>query len=354
MRMMWQILTTMIIGLAIANSALGAENDLKVGSIAPGLDIEKWYNSSEITIKNGQVYLILFFSFDDKRLSKLIPSLQEKHEYFALKGLKVIGITSEEVDYVEGQLSKRRREKLTFPIAVDRRSSTSRAWLDAAGHQAPTFFLVGKRGHIQYIGDTSEDEFDDILKQVMEGRYDAIMNEKAVPMIRAAENARKVRNWRMCHKLYDDVIKVDPFVFALYAMEKYEIMLMDQDDPEEASKYAQTLLTEYADDPAFLADFSKKIATDPDISNAKRDLEFAMQSAELAAKQINPEDPDRYALLALIHYHNGRYQQAIQLQKKAYFSALPEEKEHYQRTLRNYQKAAQRESARVKNPTDPE
>ncbi len=354
MRMMWQIFTTMVIGLAITTSTYSAEGDLRVGSVAPGLDIEKWINSGEITIQNGKVYLIMFFSFDDRRMSKLIAALQERHEYLAQEGLIAVGITSEEVEVVEDQLERRKREKLTFPIAVDRRQSTSRAWLDAAGREAPTFFLVGKRGRIQYIGDFSDDEIDEIMPQVLEGRYDAILYEQAKPMIRAAENARKVRNWRMCYKHYDDVIKVDTFVFALYTLEKYEIMLMDQDDPEAASKYAQTLVTEYADDPAFLADFSEKIATDPEISDAKRNLEFAMQLAELAAKQIDPQDPDRYALLALIHYHSGQYQQAIQLQKKAYFTAHPEEKEHYKRTLRNYQEAAQRESAKVRDPSDQE
>jgi hypothetical protein len=71
----------------------------------------------------------------------------------------------------------------------------------------------------------------------------------------------------------------------------------------------------------------------------------ALEAAEGAARLRGPTDPNAMALLAKVHYHRGEVDEAIKLQKKAYFRAGPKQKEQFRRVLTAYQESAARGAA---------
>ena len=197
------------------------------------------------------------------------------------------------------------------------------------------------------LGNPHEDRFDSVLQTVMDGRYDADLNRQVEPKRQAAANARKMRNWRMCFKLLDDIIETDPHVFAFTTLDRFEVIIVDQKDPDRAYEYARQLLNDYADDPGLLEALARKIATDPKIVPEQREMEIAMDAANAMGAATGKETPKVYAVQAMIHYHAGRLDEAIDLQKKAYFMARPKQKAGFKRVLRDYQEAAQREKVKA-------
>jgi thiol-disulfide isomerase/thioredoxin len=341
------ILSAML-ALVLAGPAFG-QKKLSVGDAAPGLDIEQWVKGSETTIAAGNVYVIEFWATWCAPCKKSIPHLSELQEEFADGGLTIIGISYEEAAKVS-PFVRTMGEKMKYTVAVDRRESTKRAWMSAAKVEGiPAAFIVDRNGKVVFIGNPhpeADDDFEGILRQVMAGRYDPKLQEQAEPALKAARQARKIKNWRMAMKHYDEVINLDARIFATIAIERFDMMVRDMGDKDEAYAYAQTLMADkFASDAGALRMLSQKIATDPHIDAANRDMDVALQGAEKALAIAGPNDAEALAGLALVQFKRGDVAKAIDLQKQAYFNANPKTKPGYKRTLTTYQEAAQRTSS---------
>jgi thiol-disulfide isomerase/thioredoxin len=335
-------------GLLLSAAAAQAQDQqLKVGDAAPGLDIEKWVKGPETAIEKGKVFVVEFWATWCLPCKKSIPHLNDLYQEFEEDGLVVIGISDENAEVV-GKFVKAQGEKMSYRVAVDRRAQTSRSWKEAAKLSGiPAVFIVDRSSRIQYIGNPLETSFESTLRRVMAGRFDATMDAEVEPIISAARSARKVRNWRSCMKYLDMVVEFNPQVYAPYNLEKFEIMLIDQDDPKKAYEFATTLIGKYASDAPFLASLAEKIATDPIIPNEKRDMAVAMSAAAASKSAGKPDSPEGYAIVALVHFYSGNVKEAVNLQKNAYFKATPKKKAEYKRVLDSYQAAAERSASKA-------
>jgi tetratricopeptide (TPR) repeat protein len=152
-----------------------------------------------------------------------------------------------------------------------------------------------------------------------------------------------MRNFRMAMRMYDEVIELDPQVFANQALEKFEMMLVEMHQTEQAYEYARQLIENYSGDPTALAKLAEKIATDPVIPDDLRDLDMAMTAAERAARGASPDEPQGYAIQALVHFHAGRIDEAVRLQRKAFFVARPTIKPEFRRVLESYREVQARQ-----------
>jgi hypothetical protein len=188
------------------------------------------------------------------------------------------------------------------------------------------------------------------LKAVMNGRYDPKLQRQAGPVLAAARNARKVKNWKLASMHYDEVINLDAKIFADVAIEQFEMMLIEMGDKAKAYDYARTVLMgqKFASDAGALAELAKRIATDPKIDKANQDLNFALEAAEAAHRLVGDEEPEALATLALVRFARGEIEQAVGLQKQAWFNASPKQKAEFKRTLDSYQNANQRAAAVTK------
>jgi thiol-disulfide isomerase/thioredoxin len=332
--------------LTLAVSALAQDKKLDVGDQAPGLDIELWAKGDETTLESGNVYVVEFWATWCTPCKKSIPHLTSLQKDYKDKGLTIIGISDEEPDKVKS-FANQMGSKMEYTVAADRRDGTKRAWLQAAGLTTiPSAFIVDRKGKIAWIGNPLDEDFDSTLKRVMSGRYDPKLEKAAVPALRGAANARKARDWRLANKYYDEVVALDPAVFAAVALDKFEMLLIDKDDPKAASDYARKLMNEeFANDGEALQMLAEKIALDPKVADkSKRDLDLALEISEAARKVIGNDDPTALAGVALIRYNRGEIDQAIELQKQAYFNAVPKAKPAFKRQLEIYQQQGQRQA----------
>ncbi|MHC4448208.1 MAG: peroxiredoxin family protein [Planctomycetota bacterium] len=336
------------LALAITAGASAQRKKLEAGDTAPGFDVEAWVGGEEQKIEEGSVYVVLFWEPQSARrmtgdTTRVFSHLGELAKYHIPDKLLVMAIGSAEEELQ--RFARSQRQGLGFPLGADRRDSTKRAWYDAANaERLPCVFIVDRKGRIAYIGDPDED-FDRILDRVLRGRYDARLEYQAVPQLRAARNARKVRNWRLAMKHFQDVIDLDPKIFAEVAVELFDMFLVYMEDSDRAYSYVDTLRAgPFQDDAGALRMLAEKIASDPKIEQKNRDVDMALGLAEAAQQVAGASDPEALATRAFVHYHRGEFDEAVEYQRRAYFVALPIRKEQYRRTLVTYQEAHQRAS----------
>ena len=342
---------TVLVLLLVAAPALGQRNKLSVGDAAPGLDIEEWVTGQDVSITGGQVFVVVFWATTSAPSRAAMPHLSGLQDRFGDEGLTVVGISAEDggADLVKPFVIAQGK-KMRFPVGVDRRRSTSRAWSKAAGiDDLPVAFIVDRKGKIAFIGDPRPKrdtgiEMVRILGKVLRGRFDPVLEKSAKPMLVSARSHRKSRTWRMAMKQYDEVIDLSPTVFADVALERFEMMLVDMNDAKGAYLYArETLVGDFfAGDQEGLRMLAEKIATDHRIDTGARDLDLAIEAARSAVRLTGEAVPASQATLALIHFHRGEIDDAIRRQKKAWMLARPRSKAELKSVLKSYQEAAGR------------
>ena len=322
---------------------------LKVGDPAPALDVDGWVDGEDVTIKPENVYVVMFWDsvtssgHTNSETVKSINRLRKLHELYGDRGLVVIVISPDDAERLSA-VARSQRQTTGFNLAADRRSATHRAWVKRAGiDKLPVGFIVGK-GKIMYIGQPRDADFTNILIQVMTGRFDPQLQEEAQPTLNSARRARKVKNWRMALKWYDEVVAMDGRVFAPVALERFEMMLVDMSDREAAYQYVRdTLIGQiFADDAGAMRMLAVVITENPQLAAAQRDLDVAIEAALLSLELDGRQNPDALSCAAGVHFHRGEYNDAISLQTQAYFNARPSEKAAHRGLLDGYQRSAAR------------
>jgi len=271
-------------------------------------------------------------------------------EQYGDQGLVVIGI-SDELEGVVRPFVDRMGDRMNYTVATDRRDATKRAWFKKAGLKGiPGAFIVDRTGKVAFIGNPIDpnDNFDAILARVMTGRYNPVLQRKAEPALTAARQARKIKNWRMAERYFNEVIAMDAQVFAEVALEKCEMLAVDMNQRDKAYEYARSDLIGdlFKNDPGALQMLAVRIVTDPrfvtDPARDPRVLDLALEAAEAAQRVAGRDDPESLSTLAMVHYYRDDIEQAIDLQTKAYFIASPKNKPRFKRVLSSYQQAVDR------------
>ena len=136
-------------------------------------------------------------------------------------------------------------------------------------------------------------------------------------------------------------------VFAMTALERFEMLLVDMDEREQAYQYAREQLIDrmFASDSGALRMLAVKISEDPGLSADQRDLDVAALAAERSLELAGSRNPDALACAAGVHFHRGEYREAIDLQTQAYFNARPMEKAAHKGLLNGYRKGSQAATA---------
>ena len=322
--------------LAVSIPVHAQKEKLAVGDQAPEISISTWVKGESTAITSGQVYLIEFWATWCGPCKRAMPHLSDLQEQYGSR-VTVIGISTEELDVVKRFV--RKSEVMNYTVAVDDNKATNNSWMKAAGKNGiPCTFVVDARGVIQYIGHPMDPDLEEILPLVIAGRYDAKLFDRSRATRRAADNARESRNWRMCMKHLDDIIALDPHIFASLHQQKFEIMLLDMDDRDAAYAYIDHVVQEYGEDADLLFSLATQIATDPGIPETKRDFPRAILIAEAAARLITEGDHRKYSVPAQVYFKSGDLIRAASLQRKAVRMASPRDKDQMQHDLESYLK----------------
>ena len=334
---------------AIASAAMGQMTNLHVGDQAPGLDVAKWVKGQETKVEEGTVYIVEFWATWCAPCRKTIPHLTELQKEYEGQGLRVIGVSTEDEKTV-ANFVRAQGSKMDYTVVVDKFNATERAWMNSAGQKGiPTAFIVDRKGKVQFIGSPFDEHFDTVVSLVVRGRYDAKLMVQAVPHLKAAETARKVKNWQLATKHMQDIYALDKHVFAELLLEQFEMILVDQKDPKGAYAFAEAMMiTERGPaDPELMGWLAEKIVTDPKIATENRNFEVAMKAAETSMQYARQDDPAPRSVMATVLFHKGETDKAVALQTEAWMMAAPKQKADYKRVLESYQKAAARSAARA-------
>lgn len=155
-----------------------AEDRLAVGSMAPPIDIEHWFNGKEPigSLEPDQAYVIEFWATWCGPCVASMPhlrDLQQRHR----DDIRVISVSDEDPATIERFLERERdgdsfREITSgYWLASDPDGSMKRDYMKAAEQRGiPTAFLIGKTGLIEWIGHPGL--IDGPVAQVLAGTWD--------------------------------------------------------------------------------------------------------------------------------------------------------------------------------------
>jgi len=130
---------------------------LKVGDPAPPLKVSKWLQGEEVRkFEPGKVYIVEFWATWCGPCIWMMPHAAELQDEYRDRGVTFLFYTARDSDNTEEKVAafvKRRGPKLKYTFAYADDSTTSDAWMKAAGREGvPCAFVVDKTGRIAYIG----------------------------------------------------------------------------------------------------------------------------------------------------------------------------------------------------------
>lgn len=159
-----------------------AEATLGIGSKAPALDIEHYFEEGDSKVtkfEDGKVYVVEFWATWCGPCIASMPHLAELQTKFRKDGVQIVSISDETVDEVEATLKRPYPGKemsfaeVTSPytLTADPDRSVHQDYMEAAGERGiPTSFIVGKTGLIEWIGHPAE--LDEPLTAVVNDSWD--------------------------------------------------------------------------------------------------------------------------------------------------------------------------------------
>lgn len=180
-------------GLVFALMAVGAGNlsanenlaKLTIGSKAPSINIEHWLSMPDgfeevKRFQKDRVYVVEFWATWCGPCLRAMPHIAEVAEKYAEQGVQVIGVSSEDLSKVETFLEKKWKKgepetwadiTSKYCLTCDPDESVKKGIFRAAGQTGiPRAFIIGKTGHIEWIGHPTR--IDDPLEKVVAGEWD--------------------------------------------------------------------------------------------------------------------------------------------------------------------------------------
>ncbi len=186
-------------------------------------------------------------------------------------------------------------DTMGYTVAWDNGRATNDAFMGAASqHFIPCAFVVDKDGKVAYFG--SPEPLDSILKQVLDGTWDAKAFDQ-ISKLPEGDDAAAV-------KKLDEIAAKSPKMAPLLAM-NYNAIAWGIVDPK------------------------KKNAKNPDLATA-------MKAAEQAVKLSENKDGEILDTLARVYWVKGDKAKAIETEAKAVAAAPEAEKADLQKTLDEY------------------
>lgn len=140
-----------VLVLISCNLGFAQDGTLKVGDVAPPIEIGKWLNVDKARLSTGpalegKVVLVDFWGTWCGPCVRAMPQIQRLHDRYRDRGLVVVALSYEDTDTMKPFLKK---NAYTMPIASD----TKKRCVTAYGVKSwPTTFLIDKEGKIAYVG----------------------------------------------------------------------------------------------------------------------------------------------------------------------------------------------------------
>lgn len=344
--------------VALAGTAFAGDDDLAMklnpGDKAPAIDVSHWLKGDAITeFEEGKVYVVEFWATWCGPCKASMPHISELQTKMKDYDVTVLGISDEKLQTVAGFLVQSDKEgkmwwdKIQYTLGTDPDKSVYKDYMNAAGQRGiPTSFVVGKDGHVEWIGHPMN--LDDVLEDVVHDRWDrdAFATEwkesmaseaKAMKIFQKLEEASNAQDWDALQNAFDEVIALGDR-YEGYKAQKFVVYLTKQNDPKQGYAYGEKLAKEYWDEAMMLNQLAWYTVDTEGVET--RNLEFALKLAKRANELTNDSDGAVQDTLARVYYEMGDLDKAIATQKKAVENATENFLPDLKAALEKYEQAA--------------
>lgn len=285
----------------------GALPAAELGVPAPPLKITSWIKGKPIdlsTARTNTIHVVEFWATWCGPCRKTIPFLSEIQKRFKDRGVKVVGISSEEPDLVKPFVTKMGAQ-MDYTVAVDTDRATTLPYLELFGERGiPHAYIVDKDGRIAWQGHPMAG-LDAILEEMVAGRY-------------TIEGTTRARN-------------------AEPAMQRYFEKAAAGVPADSIRPEGDRILKESEGSTDSLNRMAWVILHHPRIQT--RDLDLATRAAKTAFDRTEGKQAFAADTYASALFTGGKIKEAIETQTKALASARPEERPAMEKTLSTYQAA---------------
>jgi thiol-disulfide isomerase/thioredoxin len=292
---------------------------LHIGDPAPPLQIADWVTGTPVaTFEKGRVYVVEFWATWCDPCKASMPHISQLQEEYA-DTVTFVGVTDENRDQVDDFLAspspedKPWSEIVKYNLALDTSGrDTSTAYMKAAGQNGiPTAFVVGRTGHVEWIGHPAA--IDAPLQQIVDDNWNRDQF--------ASQLARKQERQAAILK-----------AFALIKQKKYAAGL--------------DVLKSVVDDEWQDAGFLNQVAwmTATEFPAEDRDLAWTEKVALRAAELTQHQEAAILDTVARVYYERANLASAIEWQQKAVDLA---DDTAYSETLAKYE--SERDGAATQN-----
>lgn len=332
---MWRSLFAIGLAIGLGRPALAqpeaALPALHVGDPAPPLRVAAWVKGEPISaFAPGRVYAVEFWATWCGPCVAGIPHLTElQHEL--REHADFIGLTAEDesntLDVVR-QFVAAKGDAMDYRVAFDNGTTTWSTYMEAAGqHGIPCAFIIDKQSRVAWIGHPAQPQFAEVLKEIVEDRYDFEAAQKAAAEA-AAQEEQIARTQAELHAawsagetgraldLVDSIVASNPDAMRRWAWWKFETLMSDGARHAEAYAYVRSMLAgPYKDNADMLLQFTYGIADSLGIDDA--DMDLALHLAQRAVEITEGQDHRMLQGLAMVRMHRKEYDEAIAAMQRA-------------------------------------
>ena len=277
--------------------------------------------------EDDKVYVVEFWATWCPPCRDSMPHLTKLQAKYKDQGVHILGVSDETVEKVNDFIGKGSwPQKTQYTIAVDDDRKTSSAYMRASGQSGiPTAFIVGKTGHLEWIGHPMS--MDEPLAQVVAGTWDRAAAKEDFEKSAAFElkmqkaqqemmQAYGQEDWDGMLKIMTELQEAAPSDMKPFLeMQKFQILLTMANEPERAYKIGNQMVTQYGDTMDMMNQLAWTIATAPGLEN--RDLKLALTAARAGVKASDGKDASMLDTLATVLWESGDKKEAITTQRKA-------------------------------------
>jgi thiol-disulfide isomerase/thioredoxin len=317
--------------LALA-AALPSQAKLKVGDPAPPLKVMKWVKGTPVTsFKKGNLYVVEFWATWCGPCRISIPHITTLAAKYKGK-ITFSGIDLWEQTKSAARLAsvtkfvKEQGTKMAYNVGMDDDSGTmAKTWMAAAGQNGiPTAFVIGKNGHILWIGHPME--LDTVLDPILKGKFDAraaaAKREKAeaeqaaqAKLLEPISKAVEAKDFKGAVDGLDKLFATHPDMESQLGMAKAQF-LFSYDEPAGFTYEKKLAEGIYKDDAARLNSLAW-IALDDQRGPKVKDYPTIVAIAEQANTVAKGADPSILDTLAKAYAGSGDTDKAIATQQQA-------------------------------------